>query len=308
MNEASILVKVEHENLIQLLGYCIHGTEVYLIYDFPLNATLDGLIYCNFFLSKFVSLSVLNLILSEFHTDKCLIRHLYVFVDRMCNLLDCNKRYKIILGIARALEYLHRHAPIRIIHLDVKPANILIDESYNPRLSGFGVAVTTSETDCVSLDNVFGTVGNIAPECLTSLRCSTKADVYSFGVLIFETVTGKSIRHLSYLALDRHLGFANYLLDADIIDPRIDADSVLMKKCIDIGILCVQPAEHRPTMEKVVEMLLGTVSPNICMSKMRAWMINQPTSFSEMYQIPDVDLEDYDESVVEEFISELCPR
>ncbi|KAJ0744909.1 putative protein kinase RLK-Pelle-DLSV family [Helianthus annuus] len=94
--------------------------------------------------------------------------------------------------------------------------------------------------------------------------CSTKADVYSFGVLIFETVTGKSIRHLSILAnLDKHLGFADYLLDADTIDPRIDADSVLMKKCIDIGVLCVQPAERRPTMEKVVEMLLGTTSPNI---------------------------------------------
>ncbi|KAJ0744910.1 putative protein kinase RLK-Pelle-CrRLK1L-1 family [Helianthus annuus] len=158
MNEASILVKVEHENLIQLLGYCIDGTKVYLIYDFALNATLADMIYGNFFLLKCVSLSILNLILSEFHTDKCLIRHLHVFIDPMCNLLDCNKRYKIILGIARALEYLHRHAPIRIIHLDVKPVNILIDESYNPRLSGFGVEVTTSETDCVSLDNVFGTL------------------------------------------------------------------------------------------------------------------------------------------------------
>ncbi|KAJ0698021.1 putative protein kinase RLK-Pelle-DLSV family [Helianthus annuus] len=123
MNEASILVKVEHQNLMQLLGYCIHGTKVYLIYDFPLDVTLAGLIY-----------------------------------DPMCNLLDWDKRYKILLGIARALVYLHRHAPIRIIHRVVKPANVLIDESYNPRLSGFRVALTNIETDCVYVENLPGTL------------------------------------------------------------------------------------------------------------------------------------------------------
>ncbi|KAJ0881097.1 putative protein kinase RLK-Pelle-DLSV family [Helianthus annuus] len=246
MNEASILVKVEHQNLIQLLGYCIHGTEVYLIYDFPLNATMADMIY-----------------------------------DPRCNLLDWNKRYKIILDIARALVYLHRHAPIRIIHLDVKPANILIDESYNPRLSGFGGAVTTSETDCVSLDNVFGTMGYIAPEYHRTLRCSTKADVYSFGVLIFETVTGKTIQNLLSLALDKHLGFADYIHKnwlegtlSDIIDPQIDADSVSMTKFVEIGLLCVQGlAADRPTMEEVIGMLLGTSSLTFHVSEMRERMM-----------------------------------
>ncbi|KAJ0744929.1 putative protein kinase RLK-Pelle-DLSV family [Helianthus annuus] len=311
MNEASILVKVEHQNLIQLLGYCIDGTKVYLIYDFALDATLADMIYGNFFLLKCTSLSILNLILSEFHTDKRLIRHLHVFVDPMCNLLDWNKRYKIILGIARALVYLHRHAPFRIIHLDVQPANILIDESYNPRLSGFGGAVTTSETDCVSLDNVFGTVGYIAPERLASLPCSTKADVYSFGVLIFETVTGKSIRHLSYLALDKHLGFADYVqkILSDIIDPRIDSDSVSMTKFVEIGLLCVQySAADRPTMEEVIGMLLGTSSLTFHVSEMRERMMFNGVTPYFSSNLDRCINEDYDISAVEAFISELCPR
>ncbi|KAJ0701388.1 putative protein kinase RLK-Pelle-DLSV family [Helianthus annuus] len=105
MNEASILVKFEHENMIELLGYCINGTKVYLIYDLAPKATLAGLMF-----------------------------------DPTCNLLDWNKRCKIILGVARVLAYLHNHAPIRIIHRDVKPANILLDESFDPKLSCFGTA------------------------------------------------------------------------------------------------------------------------------------------------------------------------
>ncbi|KAJ0698015.1 putative protein kinase RLK-Pelle-DLSV family [Helianthus annuus] len=122
MNEASILVKLEHENVIQLLGYCIHGTEVYLVYDFALNATLDSLIF-----------------------------------DPMCNILDWNKRYKIILGVARALVYLHNHAPIRIIHGDAKLAKVLVDESFDPKLSGFGYAMTINDTDCIYVDSIRGT-------------------------------------------------------------------------------------------------------------------------------------------------------
>ncbi|KAJ0531164.1 putative protein kinase RLK-Pelle-DLSV family [Helianthus annuus] len=262
MNEASILVKVEHQNLMQLLGYCIHGTKVYLIYDFALNATLADMIY-----------------------------------DPMCNLLDWDKRYKILLGVARTLVYLHRHAPIRIIHLDVQPANILIDESYNPRLSGFEVAVTTSETDCVSLDNVFGTVGYIAPEYHMTLRCSTKADVYSFGMLVFKTITGKSIWNLSPLRPVEYV-HKNWLEGtlSDIIDPRIDVDPVSMTKCAEIGLLCVQRlAADRPTMEEVIGMLLGT-SPLtrklariiVKWRKSPKWpILGIPESMTEHHEAPD---------------------
>ncbi|KAJ0698012.1 putative protein kinase RLK-Pelle-DLSV family [Helianthus annuus] len=81
----------------------------------------------------------------------------------MCNLLDWNKRYKIILGVAKVLLYLHWHAPIRIIHGDIKPANILLDKSFDLKLSGFGLATTVNETDCIHVDVLGGTIGYMAP-------------------------------------------------------------------------------------------------------------------------------------------------
>ncbi|KAJ0677346.1 putative protein kinase RLK-Pelle-DLSV family [Helianthus annuus] len=115
MNEASILVKLEHENVAKLLGYCIEGTRFFLVYDFPVHAILDHLMF-----------------------------------DPECTLLNWDKRYKIILDVARALLYLHRDAPVRVIHCDVKPGNILLDESLSPILSSFWTAkcLAINETNC----------------------------------------------------------------------------------------------------------------------------------------------------------------
>ncbi|KAF5787823.1 putative protein kinase RLK-Pelle-DLSV family [Helianthus annuus] len=139
----------------------------------------------------------------------------------MCNLLDWNKRYKIILGVAKVLLYLHRHAPIRIIHGDIKSANILLDESFDLKLSGFGLATTVNEADCIHVDMLRGSiVGMVA----------------------------------------RRNWWEGTL--SNIIDPRIDIDSFFMTKFVKIGLLCVQEnATFRPTMEEVVDMLLGTSSP-----------------------------------------------
>ncbi|KAI3803264.1 hypothetical protein L1987_31414 [Smallanthus sonchifolius] len=247
MNEASVLVKFEHENMIQLLGYCIEGTKVYLLYDFASNATLKDLI--------------------------------------LDPILDWNRRYKIILGVARALVYLHNHAPIRIIHRDVTPANILLDESFHPKLSSFGIAMAVSnEEDCIDHDGlVCGTLGYIAPEYHQTSKLSTKADVYSFGVLVLETVTGQSA--IDHTRADTRL--ASYAKRkwlegtfSDIIDPRIDVDSILMTKFVEIGLLCVQDdASVRPKMEEVVDMLLGTSSLSFPVSEMRAKINGEPPHF-----------------------------
>ncbi|KAD6794811.1 hypothetical protein E3N88_05707 [Mikania micrantha] len=179
--------------------------------------------------------------------------------DPVCNLLDWDKRYKIILGVARVLVYLHNHAPIRIIHGDVDLRNILLDESFNLKLSGFRSAITINETDRIYVDNIPGTLcdrGIVAPEYYYKLEVSTKADVFNFGVLVFETVTGQSIIDLSVKG-KRLIDYVarNWLEGtlSNIIDARIDVNANLMTKTVEIGLLCVQTDPmNRPTMKEIM--------------------------------------------------------
>ncbi|KAM0020349.1 putative protein kinase RLK-Pelle-CrRLK1L-1 family [Helianthus debilis subsp. tardiflorus] len=144
INEASTLLKLEHENLAKFLGYCIKETRLFLVYDFALPSLFDP----------------------------------------VSTLLNWDKQYKIILGVASALLYLHREAPIQIIHCDVKPGNILLDKKLNPILLGF---LNTRYLDINQTDThvIFDPSGYRAPEYLKKGVLSTKADVYSVGVLIF---------------------------------------------------------------------------------------------------------------------------
>ncbi|KAK1416979.1 hypothetical protein QVD17_26099 [Tagetes erecta] len=297
MNEASILVKLEHENVIQLLGYCVDGTKVYFVYDFAPNATLADMIF-----------------------------------DPVCNLLDWNKLYKIILRVARVLVYLHYHAPIRIVYRNVQPGSILLDESFNPKMSGFYFATTINISDAVYDSLVSGNRGYLARECGLRGRLATKADVYSFGLLVLEAVTGKSDLYL-HTAKSKRVVLTDYVginwLEgtlSNILDPRIDVDAILMTKFVEIGLLCVQRViVNRPTMEEVVDMLLGISSISLPVSEMRARMIDQESKMRERMikeetemrarmineESSDLDSpinEDYDTTAVEEFISELGPR
>ncbi|KAD2393981.1 hypothetical protein E3N88_40958 [Mikania micrantha] len=157
MHEASLLMKCEHKNLVKLLGYCIEGTKVFLIYELVSNTSLYHLIYD----------------------------------PKMCTNLDWNKLYTIILGVASVLAYLHKHAPIRIIHGNVGPRNILLDENFNPKLSDFRFATAINETDCFHVEVIRSTLGYGAPEYFQKGVLSTKADVYNFGVLVLRTLTGR---------------------------------------------------------------------------------------------------------------------
>ncbi|KAL7601141.1 hypothetical protein Lser_V15G24246 [Lactuca serriola] len=127
-NEVSLLVKLEHENMIRLLGYSIQGTQVFLVYELAVCASLDGLIF-----------------------------------DSKCTLLDWNKRKKIILGVASVLFYLHQHD---VIHGNVTPGNILLDESLDPKLSDFALArcLAINKADRIEMDAIRGTSGYMAPE------------------------------------------------------------------------------------------------------------------------------------------------
>ncbi|PWA59761.1 serine-threonine/tyrosine-protein kinase catalytic domain-containing protein [Artemisia annua] len=276
MLEASILVKLEHENLIKMLGYCIEGTKVFFIREFAPHRSLDHLIF-----------------------------------DPMCNFLDWNKRYKIILGIARVLVYLHKHAPVTVIHGHLTSGSILLAKSFQPKLSQFGFAKAINKTDCIPDNAVRGDIsrdrGYTAPELLMKFNLSIMSDVFNFGVVVLETITGRKIS--SYFQLDRQLVEyvrRNWLEGtlSNIIDPRINADSSSMARFIEVGLLCIQgEAADRPKMEEIVGMLLGNSSLALPVSKMREKMIREhSTSTTEM------PVDDFDTSAVEEFISDLCPR
>nr|XP_043628349.1 receptor like protein kinase S.2-like [Erigeron canadensis] len=271
MREVSILINFEHENLVKLLGYCIEGTKMFLVYEFTPHASLDRLIF-----------------------------------DPMCTLLDWNIRFKIILGVARVLVYLHKHAPVRIIHGDVKPEKILLNESMAPKLSGFGLASPINKTDCMLDNAVHGTLGCIAPGYRRTSHLSTKDDVFSFGVSLLETISGRST--LNQLSKTKHLYeyvWRNWLegTPMNVVDPRINMDSSLMSTFIEIGLLCVQAnAVDRPTMEEVVGMLHSNSSLTLPVAQMRSRMIRKRS------ECTNSQVDDYDTGEVEESLSDLYPR
>ncbi|KAD2393991.1 hypothetical protein E3N88_40968 [Mikania micrantha] len=273
----SLLVLLRHENLLKLIGYYIKEATPFFVFELAAKGSLDRFI------------------------------HPYSIV------LGWNERYKIILGVARVLLYLHKHSPHQIIHGDVKPENILLDKSFEPKLSDFRFARCLIN-NTVSIDTyvIHCTTEYMAPEYKWHGRLSTKSDVFSFGMLILKTISGCRTYSDIPAANKNFLQYAwtNWWTGtySNIVDPRIDADSTSIRRFIHIGLLCTQPdAIDRPTMEDVNGLLLGSsfltlpvpkfsVSPQIteeesaCTNGQEALTIN------------------YDLETVEELVLELEPR
>ncbi|CAH1426263.1 unnamed protein product [Lactuca virosa] len=229
----ALLVKLEHENLLQLLGYSVEGTQVFLVYEFSLYESLDRVLF-----------------------------------DPEGILLDWNKRKTIILAVARLLLYLHQND---VIHGNVTLGIILLDESFDPKISDFGLvrSLLVDEINCVEVNPIRETFLYITPEVHQSNRVSTKADVYKFGVLILETMTGRNIRRLTRKTVwkDWWEGKSHY-----IIDHRIHANFSVTARFILIGLLCIAKVANRPTMEEVVAMLTNKNLP-IGKLPMPTWII-----------------------------------
>ncbi|KAL1537438.1 non-specific serine/threonine protein kinase [Salvia divinorum] len=236
MNEVIVISKLQHRNLVKLLGGCVEKEEKILIYEYMPNKSLDACLFG-----------------STNPTKK---------------LLDWNMRSSIIEGIGRGILYLHRDSRLRIIHRDLKPSNVLLDQGWNPKISDFGMArIFGGNEDHVSTARVVGTYGYMAPEYGMEGRFSEKSDVYSFGVLILEIIKGKKNTRYFNDELSLSLigcawkmwseGDGLSFVEESIASRETEEEMV---RCIQIGLLCVQESpNNRPAIQTVLSMLSGEI-------------------------------------------------
>ncbi|KAJ3684785.1 hypothetical protein LUZ61_013949 [Rhynchospora tenuis] len=234
--ELQTIGMIRHANLTRLLGFCTEGGRRILVYEYMSNGSLDS--------------------------------HLF---RENSSTLSWQERYKIVIGIARGLTYLHEECRDCIIHCDIKPENVLLGETFFPKISDFGMAKLLGRDFSRALTTIRGTFGYLAPEWFSGEAITEKADVYSFGMMLFEIISGK--RNANKFNNTRYPYFPLYAMvkmnEGEVLcflDDKLRGNVnvvELIRACKVAGWCIQEPEMRRPSMRKVVLMLEGVISVGI---------------------------------------------
>ncbi|KAG6392609.1 hypothetical protein SASPL_146833 [Salvia splendens] len=234
INEVASISETSHVNIVRLLGFCFERKKRALVYEFMPNKSLD----------KFISSPESS--------------------------LGLDKLYVIALGVARGLEYMHTSCNTRILHFDIKPQNILLDEDFCPKIADFGLAkLFKKKQSMISLLGTRGTIGYIAPEVFSRNFgvVSHKSDVYSYGMMLLEMVGAKEMAKTTEPIIQSSENYFHESVYEVVLAKKEKIDDVMRDekeeskmKMLMVGVWCIQTApSDRPSISKVVEMLQGSV-------------------------------------------------
>ncbi|XP_057732847.1 LEAF RUST 10 DISEASE-RESISTANCE LOCUS RECEPTOR-LIKE PROTEIN KINASE-like 2.5 isoform X1 [Arachis stenosperma] len=233
INEVASISKTSHVNVVTLLGFCLEGYKKALIYEFMFNGSLEKFICSN------------NRI-------------------PIAPLLSWSKLYQIAIGVARGLEYLHKGCNTRILHLDIKPHNILLDENFCPKISDFGLSkLCLKKESIISISDARGTIGYIAPEVWNKNfgGISYKSDVYSYGMMLLEIVGGRKKSENAEGSSSEYFPDWVYRRLKEVTHGEVATEeNVIVRRMTMVGLWCIQSIpSDRPTMNKVLDMLEGNI-------------------------------------------------
>ncbi|KAK8303965.1 hypothetical protein V6Z11_D04G188000 [Gossypium hirsutum] len=226
-SEVKIISRLRHKNLVKLIGWCHEKGQLILVYEFMVNGSLDS--------------------------------HLF----KGKTLLTWDVRFQIVQGLASALFYLHEEGDHCVLHRDIKASNVMLDSSFNAKIGDFGLARLVDHVKGSQTTHLAGTMGYIAPECVSSGKASKESDVYSFGVVALEIACGRrSIEpryeesQASLVAWVWELYGNQQILGAVDLKLGMDFDAIQMECLLMVGLWCVHPDQNlRPSIRQVIQVL-----------------------------------------------------